>query len=108
MRGRKGRRVARPRRLLSSEECWELIRRVRDALKGYVTQARAAEQREVGHECGHVWEITVRGRGHTWSDTSTHSDNQRWDNYNSVQVRAHDLPTAFLIASTLPVSDWTE
>lgn len=71
----------------------------------YIAKARAAEQAEKGHECGHRFEITVQSSTHI-SGPGDHSDADCFGNLRPVTVRAHNLRDALLIAATLPLNDW--
>jgi hypothetical protein len=72
----------------------------------FITRARAAEQAEKGHECGHRFEVTVRSSLHV-SGPGEHTDADWWSaDDRPVVVRAHNLRDALLIAATLPLSDW--
>lgn len=75
----------------------------------FASQAKAAEQKETGHDCGHTWEIAVHCRGHygmAGEGPETHSDDGYHCVVGPVQVRAHDLPTALLLAAVLDLDEW--
>lgn len=76
----------------------------------YLAMAKRAELRDKGHECGHTFRISVEGRLHSsgvvTDNPPTHSDADWWHNDGTVEVRAHNLRDALLIAATLPVTDW--
>lgn len=63
----------------------------------YLDMAKRAELRDEGHECGHTFRIHVSGR--------LHSSGVVTDD-GTVEVRAHNLRDALLIAATLPITDW--
>jgi hypothetical protein len=77
----------------------------------FIKRAQKAELEEKGHECGHLFEISVHSRGHygiVGKGPESHKDAD-WmaaDEPMTVQVRAHSLKQALLIAATLPLNDW--
>jgi len=73
----------------------------------FITRALKAEQDEKGHECGHRFEITVRSSTHL-SGPGDHKDADYYDGCVPVEVRAHNLRDALLVAASLPLSDWFE
>ena len=75
-------------------------------IREYLTRAQKAERDEKGHDCGHRFEITVRSSLHV-SGPGEHADADWWsDGDRPVEVRAHNLRDALLIAASLPLSDW--
>lgn len=77
----------------------------------FIKRALAAEKKETGHECGHRFEISVRSAGHygiTGEGPESHSDAPffKTDVPMVVEVRAHNLRDALLVAATLPLDDW--
>lgn len=79
-------------------------------LADYIHMAKRAERRDEGHECGHTFRIQVSGRLHSsdvvTDNPPTHSDANWWHDDGTVEVRAHNLRDALLIAATLPITDW--
>lgn len=78
-------------------------------IREYLTKAQKADQEETGHECGHTFEVLVRSRGHygiAGEGGGSHSDANYWDSSEPVQVRAHNLRDALLLAAALPLSDF--
>ena len=71
---------------------------------------KGAELREEGHECGHTFRIQVSGRGHSCGvitdNPPTHSDADWWHDDGTVEIRAHNLRDALLLAAGLPMSAW--
>ena len=76
----------------------------------YLGMAKRAELRDEGHDCGHTFRIQVAGRGHSWGvvgdNPPRHSDADWWHDDGTVEVRAHNLRDALLIAAALPVTAW--
>lgn len=77
----------------------------------FIKRALAAEQTEKGHECGHRFEISVRSAGHygiAGEGPDAHSDAPYFEDDVPmvVEVRAHNLRDALLVAATLPLNDW--
>jgi hypothetical protein len=77
----------------------------------FIKRALAAEQAETGHECGHRFEISVRSAGHygiAGEGSESHSDAPYFESDVPmvVEVRAHNLRDALLVAATLPLNDW--
>lgn len=80
-------------------------------IREFLNRAQKAEQAETGHECGHTFEIVVRSRGHygvAGEPPEGHTDANYWDDNQPVQVRAHNLRDALLVAATRPLSDFIE
>ena len=81
----------------------------RDALAEEWAYKRA-ELREEGHNCGHTFRIQVSGRGHSSGVITdippTHSDANWWHDDGTVEVRAHNLRDALLLAAALPITAW--
>lgn len=76
-----------------------------------LTKAKAAEQREKGHDCGHEFTVTVSSRGHhgiTGQGPEAHADANYADTMQPVTVRAHNLRDALLLAAAEPLSSWFE
>lgn len=71
----------------------------------FIKRARAAEQVDQGHECGHRFEIAIRSSLHV-SGPGEHTDADWFSDSGPVTVRAHNLRDALLIAATLPLSKW--
>lgn len=77
----------------------------------FLDRATKAEQEENGHECGHTFEVLVRSRGHyglAGKGPEEHSDANYWDDCVPVQVRAHNLRDALLLAAARPLSDFMQ
>ena len=76
----------------------------------YLAMAKRAELRDVGHECGHTFRIQVSGRGHSWGvitdNPPTHSDADWWHGDGTVEIRAHNLRDALLLAAAKPLAEW--
>lgn len=77
----------------------------------FIKRALAAEKKETGHECGHRFEISVRSAGHygiAGRGPESHSDAPYFESDVPmvVEVRAHNLRDALLVAATLPLNDW--
>ena len=77
-----------------------------------LARAKAAEQQEKGHDCGHEFTITVTSRGHSSGihgvPDSPHIDANYTDTMQPVTVRAHNLRDALLLAAAEPLSSWFE
>lgn len=58
-----------------------------------------------GHACGHRFQIVVRSSTHL-SGPGDHVDANYYDACEPVEVRAHNLRDALLIAAALPLADW--
>ena len=76
----------------------------------YLSMAKRAELRETGHDCGHTFRIQVSGRGHSCGvitdNPPTHSDADWWHDDGTVEIRAHNLRDALLLAAGLPITAW--
>ena len=77
----------------------------------YLDMAKRAELRDVGHNCGHEFTITVMTRGHyTVVGDPTHHDAPEWaaSDYMpmTIKVRAHNLRDALLLAAAEPLAEW--
>jgi len=77
----------------------------------FIKRALAAEKAEKGHDCGHRFEINVRSAGHygiAGEGAESHSDAPYFESDVPmvVEVRAHSLRDALLVAATLPLNDW--
>ena len=72
--------------------------------------AKRAELRDVGHDCGHTFRIRVEGRLHSSGVVTDipliHSDADWWHDDGTVEVRAHNLRDALLLAAAKPLAEW--
>ena len=75
-----------------------------------LAMAKRAELRDVGHDCGHTFRIRVEGRLHSsgviTDNPPTHSDANWWHDDGTVEVRAHNLRDALLLAAAKPLAEW--
>lgn len=74
-------------------------------VREYLARARKAELAEVGHECGHRFEISIRSSTHMIGP-GEHTDADYFDDLKPVTVRASCLRDALLLAAALPLADW--
>ena len=76
----------------------------------YLDMAKRAELRDVGHDCGHTFRIRVEGRLHSSGVVTDipliHSDADWWHDDGTVEVRAHNLRDALLLAAAKPLAEW--
>lgn len=77
----------------------------------FIKKAQEADKAETGHECGHRWEINVRSAMHSGiagEGPESHKDSEYFESDPTmvVEVRAHNLRDALLVAATLPLNDW--
>ena len=76
----------------------------------YLDMAKRAELRDVGHDCGHTFRIRVEGRSHSSGVVTDipliHSDADWWHDDGTVEVRAHNLRDALLLAAAKPLAEW--
>jgi hypothetical protein len=76
-------------------------------IREFLRRAQKAEVEQTGHECGHRFEITVRSSLHA-SGPGEHADANYYTDMRPVEVRAHNLRDALLLAAALPLSDYLE
>ena len=98
------------RKRITASQWWSGADSTFRVLAEYLGMAKHAELREEGHDCGHTFRITVSGRGHSWGVVGEtppqHSDADWWHDDGTVEVRAHNLRDALLLAAGLPMSAW--
>lgn len=83
----------------------------RSTLVEFLARAKAADRREMGHDCGHLFTITVQSIGHSGivgEGPESHADAQYSDVYRPVVVRAHNLRDALLLAAAEPLASWLD
>lgn len=91
---------------------WRLLGNNFDAVdREFIKKAQAAERKETGHECGHRFQITIQSASHggiTGEGPESHSDAPYFegDEPMVIEVRAHCLRDALLVAATRPLNDW--
>lgn len=95
----------RERRKITASFWWHTVGNTFATLSEFLTRAQQADRVEQGHDCGHRFEITVRSSLHV-SGPGEHTDADYYDGMRAVEVRAHNLRDALLIAATLPLSTW--
>lgn len=74
-------------------------------IREFLKRAKAAELRDMGHDCGHEFTITVSSQMHI-SGPGEHSDADYSDEVTPVTVRAHNLRDALLLAAAEPLTSW--
>ena len=94
-------------------EWWKRARvTFENVVTDYITRARAAETRELGHECGHQFTFTISMVGHSsgvkGENPPVHDDANYASLLKPVTVRAHSLRDAFLVAATLPMAEFID
>jgi hypothetical protein len=103
--------MGRPNRIPGHASFWwqSISNTFERPLREFIERALKAEQAENGHQCGHTFEIIVRSKGHyglAGHGPEEHSDANYWDECRPVQVRAHNLRDALLVAATRPLGDF--
>jgi len=99
-----------------SSSFWFASARRQDAVADEMrARAEKVQLKEVGHECGHAFTISVTSIGHSsgvvGEDPPVHSDASFYSSDplpHTVTVRAHNLPDALRKAAALPLSEWFE
>lgn len=97
---------------LGPDYFWSALRNTMDDIaKYYVRYAQEAELREKGHECGHQFIITttsIMHSGITGEGPESHRDAQPDPEpiFMQLEVRAHDLQAALVIAACAPLAEW--
>ena len=95
---------------IAAAQWWRYAERAFRTVSEYLGMAKRAELREEGHDCGHTFRIQVTGRGHSWGVVGDvppqHSDDDRWHDDGTVEVRAHNLRDALLLAAALHITAW--
>lgn len=99
-------------RRIRSAQWLPVIESTANTLREYLTKQREAETAERGHECGHVFTIRATTRGHysVTGDPEYHDapegdgDDMPW----ALEVRAHNLRDALLVAALAPLGEWTQ
>lgn len=76
-----------------------------------LAMAKRSELRDVGHNCGHEFTISVVSRGHyTVVGDPTHHDAPEAPAGDympmTIKVRAHNLRDALLLAAAEPLAEW--
>ena len=100
------------RAAISASFWWDtLSNNFEGVVREFIKKALAAEKKETGHDCGHRFEISVRSAGHYGIEgkgPESHSDAPYFDGDVPmvVEVRAHNLRDALLVAATFPLNDW--
>lgn len=98
------------RQPISAAQWWHTASGAFAVVAECLDMAKRAELREEGHECGHTFRIQVSGRGHSWGvitdNPPTHSDANWWHDDGTVEIRAHNLRDALLLAAAKPLAEW--
>ena len=75
-----------------------------------LAMAKRAELCDVCHDCGHTFRIRVEGRLHSSGVVTDipliHSDADWWHDDGTVEIRAHNLRDALLLAAAKPLAEW--
>ena len=79
-----------PRRPIAAAQWWRAAEGTFRVVAEYLGMAKRAELREEGHDCGHTFRIQVTGPL----------------GRRLVEVRAHNLRDALLLAAALPITAW--
>ena len=95
---------------ITSGQWWRVVGDFWTPITEALTRAKKADERETGHDCGHTFRIRVEGRLHSsgvvTDNPPVHSDADWWHDDGTVEVRAHNLRDALLLAAALPMTAW--
>ena len=99
------------RKPIPAAQWWRNASEAFKVVAGYLDMAKRAELRDVGHDCGHTFTISVVSRGHyTVAHDPTHHDAPECaaGDYMpmTIKVRAHNLRDALLLAAAEPLAEW--
>ena len=98
------------RKPIPAAQWWRNAPETFKVVAGYLDMAKRAELRDVGHDCGHTFRIRVEGRLHSSGVVTDipliHSDADWWHDDGTVEIRAHNLRDALLLAAAKPLAEW--
>jgi hypothetical protein len=104
--------TTKPREPIPAEFFFESARRTYAVGDEMRQMAEKKELKDLGHECGHQFTITVSSVGHygiAGEGPESHKDAVPFEDddiFIPVTVRAHNLSDALRKAATLPLSVW--
>ena len=100
------------RQSITAAQWWHAASGAFAVVAEYLAMAKRAELRDVGHNCGHEFTISVVTRGHyTVVGDPTHHDAPECAAGDylptmTIKVRAHNLRDALLLAAAKPLAEW--
>lgn len=94
-----------------SDPWWGTARALFDKVAVALKHAKEGDLKTTGHDCGHRFRITVSTAGHygiVGEGPEAHQDFEDYDDdlVWNLEVRAHDLPAAMMLAAATPLSQW--